>query len=341
MSVLVSGATGFIAQHIVEALLNENYKVIGTARSQEKGDNLKKQFNNNPNLIMEVVSDISNVNAFDHVLEKHAKDIKVVLHTASPFHFNTTEYEKDLLIPARNGTLGILEAIKKYASQTVERVVITSSFAAVYDVEAPPSKDLVYTEKNWNPATWETAQKNAVMAYCGSKKIAEKTAWDFLEKNKNVVKFQLSTVNPVFVFGPQLASSSVGDTLNTSCELINAVLKSKPSDVLATSIAGEFIDVRDVAKAHLAAFQRENTVGKRLVMSNGPFSSQTICNVIHKDFPQYDGKIAPVAKDTDVDNGNVSFVLDNSATKKLLGWEFISLQKSVDDTVAQIAQVKN
>ncbi|CCH59845.1 hypothetical protein TBLA_0C00280 [Henningerozyma blattae CBS 6284] len=340
MSVLVSGATGFIAQHVVDCLLKENYKVIGTARSQEKADDLKKQFNNS-NLSMEVVPDISDLSAFDHVFQKHAKDIKFVLHTASPFYFNTTDYEKDLLIPAKNGTVGILESIKKYAPQTVERVVITSSFAAIFDAELPANKNTIYTEKDWSPATWETSQKNAVIAYCGSKKIAEKAAWDFLDRNKNIVKFKLSIVNPVYVFGPQVSSSKVTNTLNTSCEVINAVLKSKPTDSSGKDVMGYFIDVRDVAKAHLAAFQREDTIGKRLFMSNSPFSSQTICNIIHEGFPQYDGEIPPFEEDSKLLANEVPYVCNNRATKELLGWEFISLKKCVDDTVTQIANVKS
>ena len=41
-SVFVSGATGYIAQHIVKTLLEKNYKVVGSVRSTEKGEKLKK-----------------------------------------------------------------------------------------------------------------------------------------------------------------------------------------------------------------------------------------------------------------------------------------------------------
>ncbi|CCH57958.1 hypothetical protein TBLA_0A01590 [Henningerozyma blattae CBS 6284] len=338
MSVLVTGATGFIAQHIVDALLKENYNVIGTARSQAKADNLLASFNS-PNLSMEIVSDISDLNAFDDIFKAHANKIKYVLHTASPFHFNTTDYSKDLFIPAKNGTLGILQSIKKYAPQTVERVVVTSSQAATLDFTAPPSSKTVYTEKSWNPANEETKQMNAIMAYCTSKKIAEKAAWDFYNENKSQLKFKLSIVNPVFVFGPQLFDSSVSATLNTSCEVINQVLKTTPKDQLKKDVMGEFIDVRDVARAHLDAFTKEETIEKRLLMNNGLFSEITIGNIINNDFPQYKGKIAPVADDTDLQNDIAPYKCDNSVTKQILGWEFTSLQKSVDDTVAQILKM--
>ena len=217
MSVFISGASGFIAQHIVENLLKENYTVIGSVRSQEKADRLTRQFCNNPNLQFEIVGDIAKLDAFDNAFSKHGKDIKYVLHTASPFHFNTTEYEKDLLIPALNGTKGILESIKKYAADSVERVVITSSFAAVSNVEYQGDSSKTLSEADWNTVSWEGAQANGVFAYCGSKAFAERAAWDFLKENEGMVKFQLSTVNPVLVFGPQLFEEDVKDTLNTSC----------------------------------------------------------------------------------------------------------------------------
>lgn len=112
MSILVSGATGFIALHVVSDLLKQDYKVIGTVRSSEKADKLRKKFGNNPNLSFELVSDIAAPEAFDRVFQKHGKDIKVVLHTASPVTITTTNYEKDLLLPAVNGTKSILESIK-------------------------------------------------------------------------------------------------------------------------------------------------------------------------------------------------------------------------------------
>ena len=105
MSVFISGATGFVAQHIINQLLEQNFKVIGSVRSQAKADKLLRQFNSNKNLSLEVVEDISNLAAFDEVFSKHGKEIKYVLHTSSPFFTECDDYEKDLLIPALNLSL--------------------------------------------------------------------------------------------------------------------------------------------------------------------------------------------------------------------------------------------
>lgn len=338
MSVFVSGATGFIAKHIVGQLLEQNYKVVGTARSQAKIDHLKKQFGNNPNLTLEIVEDISKPHAFDEAIKKHAKDIKYVLHTASPFHFDTTNYVKDLLTPAIEGTKDILEAIKKYAADTVERVVITSSYAAVINFEREGDNTFKVDENYWNPDDWNTCQANAVRAYCGSKKFAEQAAWEFLKENKGVVKFKLSTVNPVYVFGPQRFDEDVVAKLNTSCELVNSLIHlpaNAPFD--STSIYGGYIDVRDVAKAHLMAFQKEEAIGQRLILHGGKFAYQDIADILNEDFICLKGKI-PVGKPQTgvLGVGEQGCVVDNSNTKKILGFEFIDLRKTIHDTAAQI-----
>ncbi|AQZ15115.1 (ZYRO0F05214g) [Zygosaccharomyces parabailii] len=334
MAVLVTGATGFIALWVVHYLLEEGYEVIGTVRSQEKAEKLQRQFGSEAKLSFEIVPDISDVNAFDHVLQKRAPEIEYVLHTASPFHYKTTEYEKDLLIPAVNGTKGILNAIKKYGAQTVKRLVITSSYAAILDPSKLGDSSTIFTEKSWNPTTWEGCRTDPSNAYRASKKFAELAAWEFLEANKDIVKFKLSTVNPVLVFGPQKFDEDVKGQLNTSNEVINVPLHSSPGDKLPNT-QGFFIDVRDVAKAHLLAFQKGDTIGQRLGLSNGRVNTQGIVDILNTKFPQLNGKIAEGPTPGKA-NQAVGASFDNTKTKELLGFVFNSLENVVYDTAAQI-----
>ncbi|QLQ78658.1 hypothetical protein HG537_0A09060 [Torulaspora globosa] len=336
MTVLVSGATGFIAQHIVDELLNQGYKVVGTVRSQEKAEKLQRQFGNNPNLTLELVADIAAPGAFDSVFEKHGADIKVVLHAASPVVINTKDYVKDLLAPAVNGTKSILEAIKKYGAESVERVVITSSYAAVLDVAKDNDGSIVYTEESWNPATWESCQVDGVNAYCGSKKLAEAAAWDFLRENRQNVKFQLTTVNPVYVFGPQLFDEDVKETLNFSCEFINALVRNKPQVKQMESFQGNYIHVRDVAKAHLIAFQKIEAIGQRLILANGPFVYQDLLDILNEDFPQLKGKIPVGNPGSGAEVYKTFPSIQNTKTKQILGYSLKSLRECVHDTAAQI-----
>jgi nucleoside-diphosphate-sugar epimerase len=76
-----------------------------------------------------------------------------VLHTASPVHLNFQNPVKDFIEPAVQGTTGLLKAVKSHAP-TVKRVVFTSSFAAILNIK---KHEKVYSEKHWNPVTWEEA----------------------------------------------------------------------------------------------------------------------------------------------------------------------------------------
>ncbi|CCH60145.1 hypothetical protein TBLA_0C03420 [Henningerozyma blattae CBS 6284] len=341
MSVLVTGATGYIAQHIITDLLEQNYKVIGTVRSESKGDNLVKLFNSN-NFTYEVVPDISVEGAFDKVLEKNAKDIKYVLHTASPVVFEVEDLLRDIVDPAVYGTKGILNSIKKYGSKTVERVVITSSVAAIEHPDGISRDGKTITEKDWCPLTLEDAKLNSVNAYFVSKTLAERAAWEFYEENKKSgdIIFKLATVNPAYVFGPQTFDTSITGQLNFSCEIVNKVLQLKPTDKVNTNITGRFIDVRDVSKAHLLAFQKENTIEKRLVVSSELFGDQEMVNILNEKFPTLRGKIPPVGKSDELAANNLQGLIDMSETRKILGFEYISLDKSVYDTAAQILKAE-
>lgn len=132
-TVFVSGASGFIAQHIISLLLEQNYKVIGSVRSNEKAEHVLSNFNHNPNLTLEIVKDLASLTAFDEVFKKHGDEIKIVLHAASPVVFQVDNFEKDILIPAVNGVKSMLNAILKYAPQTVERLIYTSSIVAQFN----------------------------------------------------------------------------------------------------------------------------------------------------------------------------------------------------------------
>lgn len=325
----VSGATGFIAQHIVKQLLAENYTVVGTVRSQQKADKLLKLFNNDK-LHLEIVPDLTAPNAFDEALEKHP-ETSIFLHTASPVLFGGKDPEKDFLLPAIEGTKNALRAIQKHG-HNVKRVVLTSSYAAVGNVLETPPKGTVITEESWNPITWEQALSNELAAYAGSKTFAEKTAWEFVEKEKP--QFTLSVINPTYVFGPQAFDETVKGELGFSSDLFKSVLSFKPGDTVK-EFKGGFIDVRDVAKAHIVAAKTDEIQGKRLILTEHRFTFQMILNIIREKFPELRDSLA-VGEPERSHEGLSDLIVDNSKTKKILGFKFISLEDDVYDSVLQL-----
>ncbi|KAI5966444.1 GRP2 [Candida pseudojiufengensis] len=334
--VFVSGATGFIAQHIVKQLIEKGYKTIGSVRSTEKGEDLKSllqeaglQFDL---FSYEIVKDITAKGAFDQALKSNP-DITDFLHTASPFFFDVKDVEKELLKPAIEGTVNALNAIYTYG-KNVERVAITSSYAAVagFGDLATPGKEV--NEESWNPITYDQAKSDGFTGYIGSKKLANEKVVEFIKEHNP--QWAVTVICPVFVFGPQAFEVKDKSKLNTSNEVINAIIKAgKEGTDVEQQLVGYFIDVRDVAHAHVKVVEPGNKLAnQRLLLSEGPVSTQKIYDIIKKDFPQVpipklDPSKAPKFEDSES-------IINNKKTRELLGFKFIGLEESIDDTIKQI-----
>lgn len=341
MSVLVSGCFGFIAKHILHDLLKLNYQIIGTVRSQEEREKLFKQFGNTTNLTLEIVEDISKINAFDQVFQLYGSSIRYVLHTASPYNLEATDFRTELLIPSLNGTKSLLRAIEKYGMGTVKRLVHTSSYAAIMDFETERVQGQIYTENSWNSDDWEKAQECVSRAYNGSKVLAEREVWRFFNEHKNKTELKVTTINPGYVLGPQMFDEDVTEKLNTSCEIVNKLIHAKPNSKLDLSETyGCFINVSDVSKAHILAFQKDKLIGKRLLMSAGRFSTQDILDVLNAEFPILKGKIPVGTPNTGAQHYNFGATVDNSETCHLLGFHFKSFRDTICEMTERILRVK-
>lgn len=326
--VILTGASGFIAQHIVNELLTSGFHVVGTVRSEQKGEHLKQLFGDK--FMYEIVKDIVTDGAFDEVLKKH-DDAKYFIHSASPFHYDTTDPENDLIIPAIRGTENALQSIKKYGDQ-IEKVVVTSSDAAVYNALDEQDASKSFDETSWNDISYEDACKDAVEAYYGAKSFAEKRAWKFVqEENPN---FKLTSILPVYVFGPQFDSKAAkAGKLNTSNQIILDIIETKDYDALE-KFKGGFVDVRDVAKVHVLSLTKEETSGERLFLFSGRFSTQMILDCLNENFPQLKLPKGTVGSGP-ADISTLSKI-NNDKTKEIIGIKFNSFETTFVDTVKQI-----
>ncbi|KAF8753806.1 GDP-mannose 4,6 dehydratase [Rhizoctonia solani] len=251
-TVLLTGGNGFIAVHIISLLLSGGHSIVATVRSENKTTYLRQKFAEaipGGQLKFAIVEDITVSGAFDEVLKSHTFD--VVLHTSSPFVFTINDVKKDLLDPAVLGTTEILKAIKANAP-TVKHVVVTSSFASIVDLSKGNRPGYIYSEKDWNPITYEDSQKDPVSGYYGSKKFAEKAAWDFLESEKP--SFKLTTICPQWqVYGPALQEVKSMSNLNASSSAFYALFSGQQKELKNAGV-WFWTDVRNVAEAHIAAF---------------------------------------------------------------------------------------
>ena len=297
-------------------------------RSEDKGQFLVDS-HKGKRLSYVIVKDIAQEGAFDEAVKSNPP-FDAVLHTASPFHFNVTDPKKDLLDPAIIGTTGILKAIKASAP-SVKRVAITSSFAAIVN---PNSHKKVYNEDVWNPVTMEEAMGDPATAYRGSKTLAEKAAWDFVEKEKP--NFSLSTLNPPFVFGPVVHYLNSLENTNTSNQRILSIIQGKMKDKVAPTGTFIWVDVRDIALAHVRAIEFEKAAGKRFFVTAGHMCNKDLIDIIREEFPEY-GSQLPDHPESDMPKEVYKY--DNSRSIQVLGLKYRSLRECVVDTVKSLQAV--
>ncbi len=236
--VCVTGASGFIGTHVVRALLERGFRVRATVRSPDdpaKVAHLRAL--GDPGDLDIFGGDLQVPGSFDAA----AHGCRYVVHTASPVMINARDPERDIVGPAVEGTRNVLDSVVRAGS--VRRVVLTSSIAAVYDLER--SEDHVFTESDWN----ESATRSD-LPYPKSKVLAERAAFDFRNGLPVSKQFELTAINPTFVLGPVTARIHLRTSPGLVSELLNGKLPGLPNFLF------NLVDVRDVAEAHLRAMLR-------------------------------------------------------------------------------------
>lgn len=316
-TVLVSGANGYIALHIVKQLIEKGHTVIGTVRREATGEDLSKKFPKN--FSFEVVPSLLSETAFNEVFQKHP-EIEYFLHTASPVSFHAEDNIKEIVDPAIQGTTLALVAAHKYG-KNLKHFVYTSSGATL---SRPGATDDV-NEELWNDISLEEAKSNSILAYFASKTLAEKKVWSFAKEEKP--QFTVNTVLPSYVFGPQAFDKDAKD-LNISVQFVTKLVGLKETDEIP-AMAGPFSDVRDVARFHVEALKPE-TYGKRLIVTDPvQFTNERIVALIKKNFPKLNLPKADLNLPVPPQNYKAE------ATRKLVNFEYVTLEQLVVDTVRQ------
>lgn len=266
--VLVTGATGFIALHIIQLLQREGYRVRGTVRSLQNEAKLKplKSLCPDARHPLELVeADLTK----DEGWRAAAEGCLYCIHVASPFPNAPPRNDDDLIIPAVEGTKRILRACCD--AGTVKRVVLTSSISAVHG-ESTNEEGRVYIEKDWSDVT-----SPSMDAYAKSKTLAEKAAWDFVRALPPEKSIELVTVNPSLVMGP-----SISGVVCTSLELLKRLMDG--SMPLIPRLYLSVCDVRDVALAHLRAMTVPEAANNRHLVTSGHLWLQDIAHILRNEF---------------------------------------------------------
>ena len=270
--VLVTGATGYVAGRLVERLLTEGMVVHAAIRepeNKEKTKYLDELAKKLPGTIKYFKADLLTDGSYDEAM----KECELVYHTASPFIRTVKDAQKDLVDPAKKGTRNVLESANK--TETVKRVVVTSSCAAIYgdgaDVLEMPNQEL--TEETWN-----TTSSLDHQPYSFSKTVAEKEAWRI---NETQDRWDLVTINPSFVLGPGINPHASSESYSIMKQIGKGDFKMGTPEFNIGCI-----DVRDLAEAHFQAGVRAEAKGRYIISgTNSGFTE--IAGFIKQEFPNY------------------------------------------------------
>ncbi|KAF8342995.1 D-lactaldehyde dehydrogenase [Cantharellus anzutake] len=335
--VLVTGASGFIAAWIIQRLLEARFNVVGTVRSHDKGKFLQELYKGfGDKFTYAIIEDIAKNGAFDEAV----KNVDVVVHTASPIHFSAKSPD-EYNVPAIRGTVGVLESVANNGAK-VKRVIITSSVSSVLH---PAPDGYAYTEDDWNDHDVKQVEEKGdkaspVSMYNASKVLAERAAWKFIEGNKDKIAFDLVTIMPSFVLGPTIHQVKDASSLNTSISLfrkyiIANALPAPPSKESLLTSPGGYVDVRDVAEAHVQSILRDQAGDQRFITSAGSFHWQEFLNhligtpledAVNKGYPS-EPSLTP----------NPPYSNGEKATK-ILGIQYIDKKQVAHDTTSSLIQ---
>lgn len=129
------------------------------------------------------------------------------------------------------------------------------------------------------------------------------------------------------------------DALNTSNQRVRNLLQGKCKEEIPDTGTFIWIDVRDLALAHVKAIEIAEAAGKRFFITQGYFSNKEICEIIRKHFSEYAKELpGKEVKGGGYPEGGV-YKFDNARTRSVLGIEFRGLEESIVDLVKSLKEV--
>lgn len=332
-TVLVTGGTGFLGGWCIAQLLERGYAVRTTVRDLAREDAVRATVARAGVEAGDALTVLRADLTSDDGWAEAVAGCRYVLHVASPFPPVQPDDPDELIVPARDGALRVLRAA---LDAGVERVVLTSSIAAIRSAgESTPDRPL--TEDDWTDG-----DDPARTPYVRSKTLAERATWDLVRERGE--ESRLAAVNPGAIIGPAL-----NDDHSYSLQAVQRLLDGMPA---VPRLGFTFVDVRDVADLHLRAMTDPAAGGRRFIAADeflwtadiaailrerlGPelaakVPTRTAPNLLVRLMALFDGSVRSVVGDL----GKRSYI-SSDAARATLGWTTRPVADSVEDTARSL-----
>ena len=270
--VIVTGLSGFVGGHVALQLLAGGYIVRGSVRDLGKADKVRATLGRHGADLtrLELVAlDLLRDDGWAAAM----RGVRYLQHVASPFVTAMPHDRMELVRPAVEGTTRALEAA---FAGGVERVVLTSSMAAVMYGHGR-QRTAPFTA-----ADWTNPEGRDVNAYIESKVRAERVAWEIAGRLGRTA--DLAVINPGGIFGP-LLDEDPGTSAGMVVRMLDGSMPAAPDISLIV------IDVRDVAALHRAAMTAPEAGGRRFPAGNGTYSLLELAAMLRQALPDRSGRL--------------------------------------------------
>ena len=325
-NVLVTGANGHVGYNITKLLADRGYNVRASVRDIHDTD---KTNHLNELGVQVIEADIMNPESLKNAVD----GMDGVFQVAAVFKTWAKNPQKEIIEPSVIGGVNVLKAAK---AAGVERIVFTSGNVAMGSDSSP---ERVFTEEDWNDT--------ATSPYVVAKTQGEKKAWEYAEQNN----LDMVCINPSAVIGPGFYRHT------GSTEFFEEILNGKLPGIFPLNL--NFVDARDVAAAHLLAYENKDAKGRYLV-SNGFFTFGDLLQLIKgfepgitipdkqislsqlKVFSFIDWCSSLITGKRKLTKEMINDTLGKYATfssqkaREELGWEPMDIRQSIKDTITWV-----
>lgn len=267
-TVMVTGANGYLASHIVKHLLSKGFTVHACVRNASNIASVS-------HLLNLITTDENKLHLFstgdmgDPALkgryDEPLKGCDAIIHSATPLSPKLSgkdfDGERDMLRPGMEGTHELLDSILKCETRpSIQCLVLTSSMSAAAPSPEPPIKD----ESHWSDDAAQLAKGN----YYGCLKTRQEKLcheWTASQKGKSLSdNFRFIAILPTMIIGAPVGYSHDPTGISytpsgTMGALFLWLTMGKPN---APNDSMSFIDVQDCAAMHVAALEKAGASGR-------------------------------------------------------------------------------